>query len=607
MAVDTSQSGEHPLDSCSGLLWQERAIGCRERGETADAIGAFERAVELNDALRESWVALRELYGAAGRLADAARAAACIAKLGSLPPELLRGSSLLNEGRLEQAEKCIRAYLRGCGPHVEGMRLLAQASIKREVFDDAELLLEEVLQSAPDYHDARHELGMVLARRRRYLPALLHARHLLRADPARPAWRLLYAMACDGLGEFDEALGIYRQLLADAPRNANLRLEIAHALRNRGDAAGAVEQFQAAADLPGGIGGAFLALANMKSHVFRDGEIERMRRAESDSAAAGSARDSYQLCFALGKALETRREFEESFRYYARGNMLKRAELAYKPELEERSLQLQATTFTAPFLAQRAGAGCPRPDPIFVLGLPRSGSTLVEQILASHSKVDGTMELPEIPRLVQQFRSRRAGEQPRYPAVLGELAPGELRRLGEIYLEETHVYRRGAPFFIDKMPRNFHDIGFIHLILPNARIIDARREAMACCFGNFKQLFVNGNPASYDLTDMGRYYVSYVTLMDHWDRVLPGKILRVRHEDLVRDTEGVIRRMLDFCGLGFEPACLEFHRTRRVVRTLSADQVRRPIYREGLDQWRNYEPWLGPLKDALRPLDGRTA
>ena len=631
MPVESSENSEHPVESglarlrhlrsegardaaaelldklqaqfpASGLLWQERAFACRSAGDAAGATAAYERAVQLNDALADSWRALLELHRRAGRPLDAQRAAACLAKLSGLPPELLAGSSLLNEGRLEAAEKHIRGYLRRHGPHIEGMRLLAQAAVKREVFDDAELLLEEVLEAAPDYHDARHELGMVLARRRRYLPALVHARHLLEIDPQNPLWRRLYATACDGLGKLDEALRVYRRLLAENPADATLRLEVAQALRNSGDVRGAIAEFQAAAGMPEGAGGAFVALANMKSYRFRDETIADMRRAADAAAAAGARRERYQLCFALGKVLEARRQFEESFRYYALGNALKRSELQYSHEVEERGLRLQASVCTAEFLAQRVGAGCPRPDPIFILGLPRSGSTLIEQILASHPKVDGTMELPEIPRLVKQFRSRRAGEQPRYPAVLGELAPEELRRLGEIYLEETRVYRRGAPFFIDKMLRNFHDIGFIHLILPNAKIIDARRGAMACCFGNFKQLFVNGHPATYDLTEMGRYYRSYVELMDHWDRALPGKVLRVRHEDVVRDLETAVRRILEFCDLEFEPACLRFHETERVVRTLSADQVRRPIYREALDQWRNYQPWLAPLEQALGPL-----
>jgi tetratricopeptide (TPR) repeat protein len=586
----------------SGLLWQERALGYLGLGDPNRARGAFRRAVELNDALRDSWRALVELYRAAGLTVDADRAAASVAQLSSLPPQLLLGSTLLNEGRLEAADKCIRGYLREHGPHIEGMRLLAQTAIRREVLDDAELLLEEVLDAAPDHHDARLELGTVLVRRRRFLPALMHANHLLQIDPRRPGWRLLYASACDGLGKFDEALAIYRQLLAETPNDPALRLEVADALRNRGDTHAAIEEFQAAVGLPGATAAAFLALANIKSYRFRDEEIVHMRLAEAEAAGRGALGERYRLCFALGKTLEDRNEYEESFRYYARGNALKRSELAYRPELEERGLKLQRTVCTAEFLAERAGRGCPRPDPIFIVGLPRSGSTLIEQILASHSKVDGTLELPEIPRLIQQFRGRRPGGDPRYPGILRELAPQELHRLGEIYLEETSVYRRGAPFFTDKMLRNFHDIGLIHLILPNARIIEARREAMACCFGNFKQLFVNGHNASYDLAEMAHFYRNYAELMDHWARVLPGKILRVRHEDVVGDLAGSVRRILEFCGLDFEPSCLEFYKTERVVRTLSADQVREPIYREGLGQWRNYQPWLGPLQAALGPL-----
>ena len=586
----------------SGLLWQELALGYQALGDTAGAMSAFRHAVELNDALRDSWRALVELYRAAGLPADADQAAAFVARLGGLPLKLQQGSILLNEGRVEAAERCIRGYLREHGPHIEGMRLLAQANVRREVFDDAELLLEEVVDAAPDHHDARLELGNVLVRRRRFLPALIHARHLLRIDPQHPGWRFLYASACDGLGRFDEALAIYRQLLAETPDDPTLRLQIADALRSRGDTQAAIGEFQAAVGLPGATGAAFLALANIKSHRFRDEEIAHMRRAEAEAAGPGALGERYRLCFALGKALEERQQYEESFRYYAQGNALKRSELVYRPELEARSLRLQRAVCTAEFLAERAGMGYPRPDPIFIVGLPRSGSTLIEQILASHSEVDGTMELPEIPRLIQQFRGRGTGGDPRYPAILRELTPEELDRLGQIYLEETSVYRRGAPYFTDKMLRNFHDVGFIQLILPNAKIIDARRGALACCFGSFKQLFVNGQTASYDLAEMGHYYRNYVELMDHWDRVLPGRILHVSHEDVVRDLAASVRRILDFCGLEFEPSCLDFHKTERVVRTLSAEQVRRPIYRDGLEQWRNYEPWLGPLKAALGPL-----
>jgi hypothetical protein len=321
-----------------------------------------------------------------------------------------------------------------------------------------------------------------------------------------------------------------------------------------------------------------------------------------ESASTTPAEDRAQLCFALGRILEERRRYADSFELYARGNAVRRAAQRDDPEFCIRTMQRQPQVCTREFFAARPGFGCPRPDPIFIVGMPRSGSTLIEQILASHSQIDGTRELADLPRLVHQFRNRKPGEPPRYPQVLTELTAQQCRQMGEAYLEDTRVHRRGAPFFLDKMPNNFRDIGFIHLILPNARIIDARREPMACCFGNFRQLFPPGMEFIYSQEELGRYYCEYVALMEHWQQVLPHKILRVNHEDVVADLEGSVRRMLQFLQLPFDAACLEFHRTRRTVRTMSAEQVRRPINREGLESWRHYEPWLGPLKSALAPV-----
>jgi tetratricopeptide (TPR) repeat protein len=588
---------QHPS---SGLLWQERGSCHRALGDSTAAIAAYRRAVELNHTLLASWQALQQLYQESGRSADERYAAACLGSLAKLPQPLALGASLLNEGELNAAEDVVRDYLRRHGSDTEGMRLLAQIAVRLEVLDDAEFLLEKLLERSPDYHAARYEYCAVLTQRRRHLPALVQARRLLEIDAANADWRLLYAKACDGLGEYDEALRVYRQLSAEQPTDTSLRLAIAHLLRTHGSSEEATAAFRTIAALPGGAGGAFFGLANLKTYRFSDAEIVRMRTAEA--APETSLAERYHLCFALGAAFEDRADYAASFGYYERGNALKRSELKYKPELAERNLRLQLQVCTAEFFATRRGSGCPRPDPIFIVGLPRSGSTLLEQILASHSKVDGTLELPELPRLVQQFRTRRQDEAPRYPAVLAELTLQELRSLGEVYLDETRVYRGSAPFFIDKMPGNFRDIAFIHLILPNARIIDARRGAMPCGFGNFKQLFAGGQEFSYSLDDMGRYYRNYVELMDHWDRVLPGKVLRVQHEEVVNDLEGSVRRLLDFCGLTFEPGCLEYYKTERGVRTVSSEQVRRPIYREGLEQWRNYEPWLEPLRRALGPL-----
>ena len=322
-------------------------------------------------------------------------------------------------------------------------------------------------------------------------------------------------------------------------------------------------------------------------------------RAEEAAPTTGLI-DRYHLNFALGKALEDLGETAESWRYYEQGNALKRSESRYRPEVFETNTRQQIEVCTAAFFARRAGWGDPRPDPIFILGLPRSGSTLLEQILASHSQVEGTQELADIQRIVLELQGREANlDDPRYPKVLAQMAEADFRRLGETYLADTQVYRSGKPRFIDKMPNNFRHIGLICLMLPGARIIDARRDPMSCCFSNLKQLFAQGQEFSYSVDDIARYYRTYLELMAHWDAVLPGRILRVQHEDVVADLEGSVRRLLDHCGLPFAPACLAFHKTRRSVRTPSSEQVRQPIFRDGLDQWKQYEAWLGPLKLAL--------
>ncbi|HLY51737.1 MAG TPA: sulfotransferase, partial [Steroidobacteraceae bacterium] len=369
-------------------------------------------------------------------------------------------------------------------------------------------------------------------------------------------------------------------------------------LKTLGRQADAIAEYRAAAQTRSGFGDAWWSLANLKTYRFEERELAAMRSA--DASGTTSDADRLHLCFALGKALEDAGEYQQSFEYYLRGNALKRAVSRYRPETIELNTRLQIEVCTAALFAHHAGSGAAAPDPIFIVGLPRSGSTLIEQILASHSAVEGTHELADIPRIVADIRGRESeSDKPRYPAALAQMSPADFRRLGEKYLSDTRVYRTGKPRFIDKMPNNFRHIGLIHLMLPNARIIDARREPMACCFSNLKQLFATGQEFTYSIEDIARYYRTYLELMRHWDAVLPGRVLRVQHEDLVDDLEGNVRRLLDFCGLPFEPACIEFHKTERSVRTASSEQVRQPLYREGLDQWRHYEPWLGPLCAAL--------
>ena len=572
-------------------LYQERGHCHVARREAPAAIESFLRAVNINPALPASWRLLESLYRMAGQEREALQAAEHVATLRQLPSDVVTATALFSDGELAPAEQLIRAYLQTDRDHIEAMRLLARIGLEREVLDEAQVLLARVLELAPDYHLARFEYAQALARRHLYLEARGEVQRLLRLDPANRNYRTLQALTLVGLGQHEQALALYRELLAGAAQPGELHLSIAHSLKTLGYTAAAIAEYRAAAASRPGYGEAYWSLANLKTYRFSDAEVGDMEAAEAGPTA--SVADRYHLCFALGKALEDRARYAQSFGYYERGNARKRAAGAYRPETIEAGAGRQREVCTAPLFAQHVTGGSPAADPIFIVGLPRAGSTLIEQILASHSAVEGTQELADIPRMV-------AGLQGTYPQALARLTAADFRRLGEQYLRDTRAYRATAkPRFIDKMPNNFRHIGLIHLILPNARIIDVRREPMACCFSNFKQLFAHGQTFAYGLEDIARYYRTYLELMRHWDEVLPGRVLRVHYEDVVADLEGSVRRLLDHCGLDLEPACLAFHETERSVRTASSEQVRQPIYRDGLEQWRHYDPWLGPLREAL--------
>ncbi|MGC2031708.1 MAG: sulfotransferase [Steroidobacteraceae bacterium] len=583
-------------------LYQERGHCYVAMKDAPQAIQAFLRAVAINPALPASWGMLEGLYRMCGDADNAGRAAAHVAKLKTLPQEVITATGLFSDGDLVAAEKMIRAFLLAHGDHIEAMRLLARIGAALEVFDDAELLLGAVLERVPDYSAARHDYAAVLLGRHKYSQALIELDKLLGIDPPNRQYRTLRATAVVGLGDHARAITLYEDLLRDAPPRsphaAELHLSIAHSLKTLGRGPDAIAEYHAATRERVDFGDAYWSLANLKTYRFSDAELEAMRAAEA--LPATGLIDRYHLCFALGKAYEDRAEYAESWGFYRRGNALKRAESRYRPEVIELNTANQKLVCTRKFFEQRLGFGVASTAPIFVVGLPRSGSTLIEQILASHSAVEGTQELAEIPRYVLELQGReRDLESPRYPAVLAQLPIAQFARFAEKYLDDTRVYRTGKPRFIDKMPNNFRHIGFIHLLFPNAKIIDARREPMACCFGNLKQLFARGQEFTYSIEDIARYYRTYLELMAHWDAALPGRVLRVHHEDVVDDLERSVRRILDFCELPFEPACVEFHRTERSIRTASSEQVRQPIFREGLDQWRNYEVWLGPLCEAL--------
>jgi len=562
------------------------------------AIDALLRAVNINPALPSSWNLLEGLYRMTGDDANAATAGAHVATLKRLAPDVVSATSHFSDGELDPAERIIRAYLLKVGNDVEGMRLLARIGLARDVLDDAELLLEAVLKIAPGYRAARYDYACVLFERHRYQQACEEIEKLLAIEPHHLDYRTLYASASVGLGEHDRAIALYQKLLQEAPGAADLHLSLAHSLKTQGRQAEAIDAYRAATTARPNFGDAYWSLANLKTYRFRDDEIVRMCAQEASPTTP--LVDRYHLCFALGKAFDDQGDPARSWHYYEQGNALKRSESRYRSEIIETNTRRQIEICTREFLSARAGVGDPSAEPIFIVGLPRAGSTLIEQILASHSQVEGTQELADIPRIVLDLQGRDPDlDDPRYPGVLADMQPDDFRKLGEKYLRDTRIYRRGKPYFIDKMPNNFRHLGLIHLMLPNAKIIDARREPMACCFSNLKQLFATGQEFTYGSEDIARYYRTYLDLMRHWDVALPGRVLRVYHEDVVDDLEGNVRRMLDFCGLPFEAGCLEFHKTARSVRTASSEQVRRPIFRDGLDQWTKYATQLAPLKDML--------
>lgn len=589
------------LNASYGRAWQERGHCLRDMGRSDEALAAYQRAVTHNGALVASWRLIAQLHDAAGREQPARFAEAQYTYLAELPPELLSVTSFIQEGRLAKAEALCRAFLQQHGHNVHAMRLLAEIGIKFNAFDEAEFLLESAKELAPNDVNAHFDYVKVLRKRHKFEQALAEAAELRAKEPGNPEFEMLYANENLAVGNFDEALLIYEALLGSMPNNPGVNLTYGHALKTVGRQDDAIAAYRAAYGVRPDYGDAFWSLANLKTYRFTDVEVAQMKAREASPLVA--LEDRYHLCFALGKALEDRGEIADSFAYYERGNRLKRDELRYTTDRLTNDMRRQRELVSRAVLERLAGAGCPAPDPIFIVGLPRAGSTLLEQILASHSQVEGTMELPNILSLAHKLEKRHVvGEEPEYPANLAELSAEDVTRFGEEYIRDTRIYRKaGTPFFIDKMPNNFRHIGLINLMLPNAKIIDARRSAMGCCFSGFKQLFAEGQEFTYGLTEVGTYYRDYVGLMDHWDQVLPGRVLRVRYEEVVADLEGQVRRLLDFCGLPFEDACIRFHETDRAVRTASSEQVRQPIFKSGVDQWEKFSDHLDPLREVLGP------
>jgi len=584
-----------------GRAQQEEGHNYRRMGQPDTALAAFERATTLNPALTASWKAQVEIADSAGLTAKARYAEAQLKRYQSMPQVLLAVTDLIAQGKLLKAEDYCRQFLQKVPHHVEAMRLLAIIGTKLGIYDDAELLLKGAVHIEPDNDQLRIEYIQALRKRQNYAAATEQARLLLEKDENNPQFQSLFAVDCMQTGHFDEALVYFDKILETLPGDALTLTSRGHAYKTLGKLQASIESFHRAIQYKPSYGEAYYSLANLKTYQFSDEEIEAMLMQECKSNL--NHMDRVYLNFALGKAFEDTQEYDKSFQFYAQGNALKKGQSRYKAERMSKDLQAQKDVCSRALFEDKQHMGCDAPDPIFILGLPRAGSTLLEQILSSHSQVDGTLELPNILSLSQRLRrrSRTSGDKP-YPQILEDLSPEELQDMGEEFLRETRIHRQQAPFFIDKMPNNFRHIGLIKLILPNAKIIDARRNAMDCCFSGFKQLFAEGQEFSYSLEDIGTYYRDYVDLMAHWNEVLPSTILRVNNEDVIEDLDGQVKRMLDFCNLPFEESCLRYYETKRNIRTPSSEQVRKPVNRSGVDQWKHYAAHLQILMDVLGPL-----
>jgi len=576
------------------------ALGDVGRGE--EAVAALRAAVKLQPNLADAWRALGDHHTAIGDTAAADAAYANHVRHSTRDPRLLEPALALTEGRIAVAEPLLRNHLKQFPTDVAAIRMLAEVAARLSRYDDAETLLTRCLELSPSFHAARYNYAVILHRNNKSVAALEQVEQLLALEPRSPGYRNLKAAALARIGSYGESLAIYEPLLHEYPQQARMWMTYGHALKTAGRQDDSIAAYRRTIALEPTLGEAYWSLANLKTFRFDDDDIAAMRR--QLEAPKLTPDDRLHFHFALGKAFEDRSDWPSSFEHYAAGNALRKQLVPY--DVTELAAQVQRTRalFTPEFVASRRGAGCPEADPIFVLGLPRAGSTLVEQILSSHSAIEGTQELPDVISLVKGLSGRhRRGDPSKYPEILASLSHEDLGALGRRYLDSTRVYRKlGTPFFIDKMPNNWLHVGLIHLMLPNARIVDARRHPMSCCFSNFKQHFARGQNYTYSLEDVGRYYAQYVELMAHFDEVLPGRVHRVVYERMVDDTESEVRRLLDYCGLPFEESCLRFYENDRAVRTASSEQVRRPIFRDGVDQWRHYAPWLGPLEATL----GRT-
>ncbi len=580
---------------------QEEGHIYRAKGNLKQALHLYTRATHANPSLQGSWRGQIEILLKQGREPEAKRLKPHLQRVLQMPQPLISAMDFIAQGKLSNAENLCRKFLKQHPHHVEAMRLLAEVGMKLNILHDAEFLLESALKLEPENDLLRIDYIEALRKRQKIEAAHAEVLTLYKTNPSNVHFESLYAVLCMQMGDYDKALQLFENVLSKIPGDPVTLTSKGHALKTCGNTEQAIASYRDATQSSSAYGEAWHSLANLKTVKFSDTDINKMlAQLDNDDL---KFMDRVYINFTLGKAFEDAEKFDLAFSHYAAGNKAKKAQTRYVAEQMTDEFEHQKKVFTHQFVDDRKGFGHSAPDPIFVVGLPRAGSTLLEQILSSHSQVDGTLELPNVLALVNDLR--RGGNMTGdnlYPTILETLDADKYREFGEAYIRDTQVHRQSAPFFIDKMPNNFRHIGLIKLMLPNAKIIDARRHPMGCCFSGYKQLFAEGQAFSYDLSDAGQYYRDYQSLMDTWQSVFPNQILHVQYEDVVNDFEAQVRRILNYCGLPFEEACLSFYKTERAVRTPSSEQVRQPIYRGGIDQWKNFEAHLGPLKESLGPV-----
>ena len=590
-----------------GRAYQELGHLNRDMGDEEKAVMHYRQACELNPALIAGWNFLYQYFVKNNNKPAAEHASEQIKNLQSLPSVLLYIDQILNEGRLGMAEAKCRAFLKENPTHTYAMSLLAEIANRLGYFDDAEFLLEKAVEFKPDDGDLRMKYASILRKKQKFAKTLEQVNILCDKYPDNLNYQAQKASEIMQNGDHEEAITILDDILTKNPYNFSTLTSKGHAQKTLGRTDQAIQSYQSAYQIKPDHGEAFFSLANLKTYSFTGDELDSMRK--QVGRVDLSLRDKSYFHFALAQGCEVKGEYDEAFFHLERGNRIKNDQSQYSIERMEKELQAQIEVCDKSFFEDLGVGGHETKDPIFILGLPRAGSTLIEQILASHSMIDGTLELPNILSIAQSLRGDDIyGKLGNYPKSMESLTLEQREDLGKGYIEDTRMHRKDAPMFTDKMPNNFRHIGLIHLIMPNAKIIDARRYSLDCCFSMFKQLFAQGQEFSYGLAEAGSYYNSYVKLMDHWDRVLPNKVLKVNNEDIIEDLEGQVRRMLEFLELPYEEECISFYETDRSVRTASSEQVRRPINKDGMERWKPYSKHLKPLlnhlgEDLLKPED----